>query len=145
MLRSSNRIVHQRTTMHPRTSYLINVTELHDDGGTLASAINATVLALCDAGVPMKNMVAASTCCVNESGELILEPTKNDLMDSCAQITAVVERGDNEKTHDGCNGRFVSMVSKGAITSEILQQAMNAIKERTDALFGVFREFISLR
>lgn len=124
------------TTMHPRTCLLINITELHDDGCVLASAINATVLALCDAGVPMKNMVAASTCCVNEKDEIILEPTKDQLLNSSAHITAVID--------SGCN-QLVSIVSKGAMTSEIMKDAINSISDRTRSLFEIFHESISMR
>ena len=41
----------------------------------LSCAINAACMAMVDAGFPMKCLVCAVTCAMNESGEIQLDPT----------------------------------------------------------------------
>ncbi|KAJ3126402.1 Exosome component 5 [Physocladia obscura] len=65
--------------LHPRTCIQVTVQVISDDGCILSSAINATILALLDAGVPLKNMVASVTCIVNSERILILDPSKSEL------------------------------------------------------------------
>lgn len=49
-------------TYHPRTAIQLNVQIVEEgaEGNLLATAINSCVLALCDAGTPVKEMVAAA-------------------------------------------------------------------------------------
>lgn len=48
--------------LYPRSQIDIYVQALQADGGNVAACINAATLALMDAGVPMKDFVAACTC-----------------------------------------------------------------------------------
>ena len=50
------------TTMYPRTLIAVTVQVLHDDGGLLAAAANAVMLALMDAGVALKSLLSAACC-----------------------------------------------------------------------------------
>lgn len=45
--------------LHPRSRISIDITVLADDGGRLSAAINASCLALVDAGIPMRDLVCA--------------------------------------------------------------------------------------
>ncbi|KAJ3092713.1 Exosome component 5 [Quaeritorhiza haematococci] len=65
--------------MHPRTLIQITAQVLADDGSILSAAVNATTLALIDAGIPMKSLVASVTCMVDQDGELVLDPTLNEM------------------------------------------------------------------
>ncbi|ORY00697.1 ribosomal protein S5 domain 2-like protein [Basidiobolus meristosporus CBS 931.73] len=67
------------TGLHPRTLIQLNVQILWDDGCALATAINAVTLALIDAGIPSKSIIAASTCLITDAGELIVDPTAKEL------------------------------------------------------------------
>jgi len=46
-------------SLHPRTQIEITIQVLEDDGAILSTAINATTLALVNAGIPMRAMVVA--------------------------------------------------------------------------------------
>ncbi|CAG8751294.1 7857_t:CDS:2, partial [Funneliformis mosseae] len=48
--------------LHPRTQIQIVSQVMMDDGSIVAAAINATTIALIDAGIPMKDLVAAVSC-----------------------------------------------------------------------------------
>jgi exosome complex component RRP46 len=56
-----------RSSLHPRTAIHIEVQVIRDDGSMLAAAINATTLALMDAGVSMNHLVAAVTSSATSS------------------------------------------------------------------------------
>ena len=57
--------------MFPRTKISIIIQEVNDDGSLLATIINATTLALMDAGIPIKSLIAAcSTVIFNSSDEI---------------------------------------------------------------------------
>lgn len=63
-------------TLHPRTEIKIVVQILHDDGSLFAATINATTLALIDAGIPLRSLVVAIGCVTRKNGLIILDPTK---------------------------------------------------------------------
>ena len=65
--------------LHPRTLIRIAVHLLHDDGAIAALAVNAAVMALVDAGVPMRTVPTAAACAIlatdDDAPEIILDPT----------------------------------------------------------------------
>lgn len=61
---------------NPNTTTSIIVQVIHDDGALLPCAINASCAALVDAGIPLKHLAVAISCCLSESGYVILDPTK---------------------------------------------------------------------
>ncbi|XP_033216881.1 exosome complex component RRP46 isoform X2 [Belonocnema kinseyi] len=62
-------------TLHPGSLISINIQELQDSGGILASAINAACLALINASLSMKFTIAAINCMIDkDSDQLILDP-----------------------------------------------------------------------
>ena len=67
----------------PRSTIRVVVQEVNNDGGMLACAINATCLALMDAGVPMNGMFAATTCTYSGS-KLMLDSTLEEEQVCCA-------------------------------------------------------------
>ncbi|KAJ2848651.1 exosome non-catalytic core subunit rrp46 [Coemansia brasiliensis] len=71
--------------MHPRTLVQINIQVRQNDGSVDAAAINATTLALVDAGIPLRSMVAAATCAVCANGNIVIDPTQEEI--SKAQST----------------------------------------------------------
>lgn len=62
------------SALYPRKAVAIAVHVLCDDGGVLATAVNATFLALVDAGVAMKSMFTAVCLGVHRSGVLVVDP-----------------------------------------------------------------------
>ena len=62
------------TSLHPRTLIRIVVQVMCDDGDVVCCAINAMVMALVDAGVPMRHLVAAVGCLIDREGQLLLDP-----------------------------------------------------------------------
>lgn len=101
------------TTAHPRTLITVSIQEMQDSGGVsingddyhalvclcvlfeisnlllfllfqlLACAINAGCLAIMNSGLPMRYLVAAVNCMVQENGEIILDPDEKQLKVHC--------------------------------------------------------------
>lgn len=73
-------------TLHPRKAVVVAVQVLADNGGIIAAAINATVMALVDAGVPMRALpTAASVSLYN--GAIIVDPVLIEEVEADAVIT----------------------------------------------------------
>ncbi|KAJ2349206.1 exosome non-catalytic core subunit rrp46 [Coemansia erecta] len=63
----------------PRTLVQINVQVRQADGSVDAAAINATTLALVDAGIPLRSMIAAATCAVLADNVIVVDPTQEEV------------------------------------------------------------------
>lgn len=57
--------------LYPRSQIDINVQVLQSDGSLLQAAINATTLALIDAGIPLNDYVCAITCALHDATPLL--------------------------------------------------------------------------
>nr|XP_045613459.1 exosome complex component RRP46-like isoform X2 [Procambarus clarkii] len=77
--------------LHPRTATNVTIQEMQSDGLTLSASINATCMALLDAGVQMKSTFAAVTCCLTSAGTIIIEPTEAEIKESVAVATFVFD------------------------------------------------------
>jgi ribonuclease PH len=62
----------------PRAVISVVVQVIEDSGSLLSVAINATTLALMDAGVPMLSVVTSSTCALLPDGGLFLDPSRTE-------------------------------------------------------------------
>ncbi|KXZ49109.1 hypothetical protein GPECTOR_23g4 [Gonium pectorale] len=60
--------------MHPRTSIMVVLQVLQEDGSVLPCALNAACAALVDAGVPMSSMYASVACALTADERLLLDP-----------------------------------------------------------------------
>ena len=63
------------TELLPRSALHVAVTVLCADGGVRAAAANAALLALANAGVPLRDMCAAASVTLLE-GQVVLDPTR---------------------------------------------------------------------
>ncbi|KAJ2907775.1 exosome non-catalytic core subunit rrp46, partial [Coemansia aciculifera] len=64
---------------HPRTLVQINIQLRESDGSVDSAAINATSLALVDAGIPLKSMISAATCAVLSDDVVVVDPTQEEI------------------------------------------------------------------
>ncbi len=70
------------TSMHPRTLIQICFQTLAANGSLTCAAVNALVLALVDAGVPTRSLFSAVACVISEDGQLLLDPTTEEIEQS---------------------------------------------------------------
>lgn len=63
-------------TVHPNTTTSVIIQVVSDDGALLPCAINASCVALVDAGIPLKHLAVAVSCGLTENEFFILDPSK---------------------------------------------------------------------
>ncbi len=105
-----------RVEEYPLKCVYIQCSALADDGGggghtsSLAVAVNACCLAMIDAGLLMHYTPVAVDIAVSSAGELLLDPTRQEIVSSSAMFSFLV-RGSN-------NGPSVviQMKSSGVVT-----------------------------
>ena len=86
--------------LYPRSQIDISITVLEQDGGVLAAAINATTLALIDAGIPMYTLVTAVTAGVELSqlpGRCIVDLTASEESDISFVTVGTDGTGEGDK------------------------------------------------
>ncbi|KAF9277339.1 ribosomal protein S5 domain 2-type protein [Linnemannia elongata] len=99
--------------LHPRTGIQIVIQTMKDDGSILATAFNATILALLDAGIPLKSILGAVTCIVDaETNQILLDPTTQELANAKSTHTFVFD-------------------NKSSITSDSKQEDKEAVEVAT--------------
>ena len=79
----------------------------------MATAFNATILALLDAGIPLKSILGAVTCIVDaETNQILLDPTTQELANAKSTHTFVFD-------------------NKSSITSNSKQEGKEAVEVAT--------------
>ncbi|KAJ2725804.1 exosome non-catalytic core subunit rrp46 [Coemansia sp. Benny D115] len=91
--------------LHPRTLIQINLQVREDDGSAVSAAINATTMALVDAGVAMRFMVAAATCAVVR-GELLVDPVAEEIKEATAVHTFAFTKDSADPVYIDSRGEF---------------------------------------
>lgn len=87
------------SALHPRKGVVICVHILSADGGERAAAINATLLALLDAGVPLLNMPISS--CVGISNKVVIaDPSSAEENEADAVLTLTFSSDDGSLSQD---------------------------------------------
>jgi ribonuclease PH len=71
--------------LYPKSKIEIIVWVLADDGGRLSAAINATTLALINAGIPIKDMVCACSAGIGSGGVTLVDLNKREESSSGGQ------------------------------------------------------------
>jgi exosome complex component RRP46 len=96
--------------LYPRSGILIVIQVLEDDGSILSTALNAATMALVDAGVGMKQLLAGVSCCITKQKELYMDADKNEEISSKGCCFSVVN-GDADPS-------IVSCLTTGSLSEE---------------------------
>uniref|UniRef100_A0A0K0CYX3 RNase_PH domain-containing protein n=1 Tax=Angiostrongylus cantonensis TaxID=6313 RepID=A0A0K0CYX3_ANGCA len=78
----------------PLTNLVCDI-RLKGDGSHLAACVNAASIAMADAGIPMKGIVAAATCSIVE-GQPVVDVNQREESDLLPRITLATLRGEDE-------------------------------------------------
>ena len=124
-------------SLHPRKSVSIIVQELQNSGSQLACCINAAFLALLDACVPVKYMVAATCCIITEgSTEPILSPTSAQEVNATAHVTLAFDSVDHN---------VVCCHTTGSFSEEQFQHCLGMCREASKQVFAFYKEAVEER
>ncbi|XP_076445263.1 exosome complex component RRP46-like isoform X2 [Babylonia areolata] len=119
-------------SQHPRSSITIVTQELEDEGALLATSINASCLALLDASVNMKFLVAAATAVIDRDGNITLAPQeKQTSEDILATLTVVF-----------CDKNYsiIGVTSSGKFSTEQYDKCVALCREASLNVFQFYRE-----
>lgn len=127
----------------PRLLILFNVLIINDDGASLSTAFNACILAVLDAGIPMKYVPNAIsvTLVENLSGslEVQLDPTKAEEDTNTAAFTFII----NPKTNvTNPSAAIISSECVGQFNTDDLELAVNCSVQTSHALFDTMKKIL---
>ena len=100
------------TVLHPRKATVVAIQVLADNGSVTAGVINATVMALIDAGVSMREVPTAA-CVSLSNNSMAVDPVKIEELEADAVITACFNTA---VTEDG----FISVHTEGDCAGDVL-------------------------
>ena len=78
--------------LYPHSTITVNLHILSMDGSLLAACLNATTLALIDAGTPMKDYVCACTCGLSPLAPSLLQQGGQDTQDPLLDVNGLEEQ-----------------------------------------------------
>lgn len=119
------------TTLHPRSGINVIVQEMQNSGSYLACCINSVCLALLDAGISMKYLVAAVNCMVNDQGETTLDPDLKQEKEAVALFTFVFNNSDSQ---------IVTVSTKGTYSVQQFKQCMALCKAASRQVFEFYKK-----
>ncbi|KAG0374692.1 MAG: ribosomal protein S5 domain 2-type protein [Linnemannia gamsii] len=130
--------------LHPRTGIQIVVQTMKDDGSILATAFNATILALLDAGIPLKSILGAVTCIVdNNSNEILLDPTTEELANAKSTHTFVFDNKSSitskEEQQESVDAATLYSDSTGLFSEEEYFECAQICYKAAQAVHGFIR------
>merc|ERR1711934_234007 len=124
-------------SLYPRTQIRVTAQVLENRSSSLCAIINAACLALMDASVPLRSMVAATSCGVRDDGdgnyELVAGPTHAG---DRAQFTHCFD--------DTLKGPVVSHCT-GQFHSEELFKGIRVCSENCSKVFTFMREQVTAK
>jgi exosome complex component RRP46 len=105
---------------------------MQDAGGLLATCVNAACLALLDACVSLRHLVAAVTCALPADGDgrVLVDPDQKQLAKSRAHCVFVFESRE---------GGLVASTSQGRLSPEQLQECLAAGRRSAAKIFDFYR------
>ncbi|WKY04451.1 hypothetical protein Q1695_005448 [Nippostrongylus brasiliensis] len=83
------------THLYPMSQIDIYCQIIQSDGSHLAACVNAASLAMSDAGIPMKGIVAAATCSIVD-GQPVVDVNQREETDILPRLTLATLRGEDE-------------------------------------------------
>jgi len=118
------------STLHPRTAINIIVQVLSEDGSIISAAVNGVSIALLDAGISMKSMVASVTCALTEDGTLLIDPDEKEEKSAESLFTFVFNH-----PYDG----IVTSKTRGMFSEENYFLSLEAAKQGCSKVFAFIR------
>ncbi|XP_077285232.1 exosome complex component Rrp46 [Arctopsyche grandis] len=120
-------------SLHPRDAVSINIQEMQDSGGLIATSLNACCLALINSGLAMKHLFAAVHCVIKTSGEVVLDPSEKELMDIAAQFTFAF---------DSIDKNIIMSSTEGVFSPEQYHECVSKCRKASDNIFSYYRDIV---
>uniref|UniRef100_A0A1B0GLF9 Putative exosomal 3'-5' exoribonuclease complex subunit rrp46 n=1 Tax=Lutzomyia longipalpis TaxID=7200 RepID=A0A1B0GLF9_LUTLO len=138
------------TAIYPRTAVSLQLQEMEDRAGVIihyapsispkllfnsliACAVNAACMSLLHSGLEMRFLVAAVHCALRPSGAILLDPDVRTMAEEGGTVAAFTF------AFDSIDRRTVAVHTEGKYTAEQFNQAQNACREASAAIFDFYR------
>ncbi|KAI5748405.1 hypothetical protein M8J77_025182 [Diaphorina citri] len=121
------------TMLHPRTSVILTIQELQDQGSLLSCCINAACLALINSGISMRYILAAVSCIINDKNEVILDANQIQSNKSHASMTFVF---DSQKKH------LVTSQTGGNFSQNQYEECLIRCREASEHIFKYYKQVV---
>lgn len=113
---------------------------IEDDGAVLAAAINCAGLALADAGIPMYDIITASSVGVFDN-QIVVDPTHAE-EDVCSSVDLDQEHGvvvmANLQTHEQVSELWLC----GLMTSQTVTKATDVLQKTNSEIVPIVRQLM---
>lgn len=120
---------------HPRSAIVVILQEIQDSGSLLACCINASVLALLDAGLPMKSTLAAVSAVVTDDGIITYPSEKQEKGAKGQMIFTFRNKGLD----------VVGFIAHGRFQAEDFDLGLEKCKAKAIEVFDFYREALQRR
>ncbi|XP_070577053.1 exosome complex component RRP46-like [Ptychodera flava] len=121
------------SSLHPRSSMTIIIQTLHNSGSFLSCCINGACMAMLDAGLPMKYLVASVTCALDNEDSIILDPTDKQEKEAKAVFTFAF---------DSQHYNVITSHTQGVFTLEQYHTCLDACRTASKVIFTFFRDSV---
>lgn len=117
--------------LHPRSSITIIIQEMQNSGSFLSCCINSMCLALLDASINLKCLMAAVSCIMNADGDIVLNPNHKEETLALGSLTFIFENQDK---------KIISCSSKGCFSMEQYNQCLAMCTEASSQIFQFYTD-----
>ncbi|KAL9643506.1 hypothetical protein ABK040_010120 [Willaertia magna] len=120
------------TYLYPRTLISISLQVLIDDGNLFSTCLNASVLALLDAGVALNSIIVSSTC-------FIPSPSSKKDSSICFVFHANKLKEEQEQNDETESTSLLSCYSEGTFSEETFLNSLKESKENSLSIYHFMR------
>lgn len=132
----------------PRLLILFKVLVVSNDGSMFAVALNTCILALLDAGLPMKFVPNAVSLCSshkNNSSELFLDASLEEESEATANYTFTIKPVPVNNTENSLEGEILVSNCSGSFSMDILNNAISAAMEASQVVQATMRNVVEAK
>lgn len=129
------------TEKHPKSHIHIFICVLEDDGGVLPTAINATTLALIDAGIPLRDFVSSASVGLLGQSNPLVDINDTESSSAGAELSLAIHSRTEETTSLNLDSKipidqFDEMHRLAVVACrEIARMMKNSVREHFTELF----------
>lgn len=118
----------------------IYVNVIEDDGSVLAAAITAAGLAICDAGIPMYDIVTATSIAIVDN-QVLVDPTKDE-EEVCTSVDLDQEHGLIVMSSLHTLEQVSELWSCGMMSSETISRLTEVLREHNKQIVPIIQQIL---
>ena len=127
----------------PRLLIAIKVLIIRNDGSILSTALNACIMALLDAGIPMEKFVTCVELATVQQ-QILLDPTFEEESQSTGNLTVAIATGNNSTAQlQATDIQIISMDLQGSMSRKDLNDSLTNAANYSAAFSATMREAIA--